>query len=262
MQFGLIATPRSGAQWTDLAQQAERDGYRTLLLPDTLHIASPFPTLAAAAGVTATLRLRPHVLAAPLRTATATVREVAALQLLSAGRFELGIGIGRPDAAGEAEKLGRPWGSAAERRAHLLATVAAVRAGVDPAPPVVIAASGPRMLAAAATVADRIILAAGPLTTESELAEMVRVVRDNTDRDIRFGHQLVGLGDQVPTWIARQFGHTADELRAAGAAGFLDPDPGSAAAALAARRDALGIDEVLVPEDLAAAFAPVRALLD
>ncbi|WP_280219407.1 hypothetical protein [Nocardia neocaledoniensis] len=57
------------------------------------------------------------------------------------GRFELGIGTGRPDAEHEAESLGMPWGSAAERREHLLATVAAVRARVDPAPPVVVAAT-------------------------------------------------------------------------------------------------------------------------
>lgn len=259
MKFAIVITPRSGTEWASAARDAEQQGYRTILLPDTLNTPSPFPALAAVAAVTSTVRLRPNVLAAPLRTAAATVRETAALQLLSDGRFELGIGSGRPDAGSEAERLGMPWGSAAERRAQLADTIAAVRAAVDPAPPVVVAASGPRMLAAAAEFADRILLAAGPQVTEAELADMVRVVRDNTDRDIRFSHQLIGIGDRLPYWTSTRLGLTIDELRAAGAAGVLDADPAAAAEVLENRRAKYGIDEVIIPGELSGAFAPVLA---
>ncbi|MFI6043126.1 LLM class flavin-dependent oxidoreductase [Nocardia sp. NPDC051321] len=259
MKFGIVITPRSGAEWATAARDAERQGYHTILLPDTLNTPSPFPTLAAAAAVTSTVRLRPNVLAVALRTAAATVRETAALQLLSDGRFELGIGSGQPDAGAEAERLGLPWGSAAERRAQLADTIAAVRAQVTPAPPVIVAASGPRMLAAAAKFADRILLAAGPQVTEAELADMVRIVRDNADRDIPFSHQLIGIGDRLPYWTSTRLGLSTDELRATGAAGVLDADPSAAAEVLETRRAKYGIDELLIPGELSDAFAPVLA---
>jgi alkanesulfonate monooxygenase SsuD/methylene tetrahydromethanopterin reductase-like flavin-dependent oxidoreductase (luciferase family) len=259
MTFGIVLTPRSGADWAREAAAAERQGYRTLLLPDTRFTPSPFPALAAAAAVTTTIRLRPNVLAAPLRSPAATARETAALQLLSDGRFELGIGSGRPDAAAEAEWLGASWGSAARRRAHLVATIAAVRAQVAPAPPVVIAANGPRMLATAAEFADRILLAAGPAATEAELAELVRTARDGADRPLRFTHQLVGIGQRLPIWISEKLGLTAEVLADAGAAGMIPADPSAAAEMLERRREKYGIDEVIVPGELADDFAPVLA---
>ncbi|MEV0034295.1 LLM class flavin-dependent oxidoreductase [Nocardia sp. NPDC050793] len=256
MKFGMIVTARSGAQWVDAVRAAENQGYRTILLPDTMYTPSPLPMLAAAAAVTDSVRLRPNVLAAPLRHSAALVRDVAALQLLSDGRFELGIGAGRPDAAGEAERLGMPWGSARRRREQLLEAVAAVRAAVDPSPEIVVAASGPRMLAAAAEIADRILLATQPGATETELAAMVRIVRENTDRDIRFTHQLVGIGARLPFWLGKQ-GLTADGLRDAGAAALLPEDPAAAAELLEYRREKYGIDELVVLDELAAACTPV-----
>lgn len=260
MRFGIILTPSSGAEWTRAVVDAERRGYTTVLLPDTLYTPSPLPALAAAAAVTRHLRLRPNVLADPLRTTGQTVRDVAALQLLSDGRFELGIGTGRPDARSEAERLGLPWASAGERRQHLIDTVSAVRAQVDPPPPVVIAANGPRMLATAAAHADRVLLAAAPDATEDELARMVGMVTEHTDRPIRFTLQLTGIGDRVPVWLSARLGLTADKLRAAHAAGLLPSDPQAAVEILESRGARYGIDEVIVPGELADAFAPVVAL--
>ncbi|MEU6828458.1 LLM class flavin-dependent oxidoreductase [Nocardia beijingensis] len=259
MTFGIVLTPRSGADWVRAASAAEQQGYRTILLPDTRFTPSPFPALAAAAAVTTTVRLRPNVLAAPLRTPAATVRETAALQLLSDGRFELGIGSGRPDADAEARWLGASWGSPAQRRARLVDIIAAVRAEVNPAPPVVVAANGPKMLATAAGVADRILLAAGPAATEAELAEMVRTAREVTDRPLRFTHQVVGIGRRLPIWIATKLGSTADALTDAGAAGMIPTEPAAAAEILERRREKYGIDEVIVPGELAGDFAPILA---
>ncbi|BDT92858.1 N5,N10-methylene tetrahydromethanopterin reductase [Nocardia sputorum] len=257
--FGIVLTPRSGVDWARAAAAAEQRGYRTLLLPDTRFTPSPFPALAAAAAVTTTIRLRPNVLAAPLRTPAATVRETAALQLLSDGRFELGIGSGRPDAAAEAQWLGASWGSPGQRRAQVVATIAAVRAEVNPAPPIMIAANGPRMLGTAAEFADRILLAAGPAATEAELADLVRTTREGTDRPLRFTHQVVGIGQRLPIWTATKLGRNADELRDGGAAGMLPAEPSAAAEILEHRREKYGIDEVIVPGELADDFAPILA---
>ncbi|MEV0336682.1 LLM class flavin-dependent oxidoreductase [Nocardia sp. NPDC050717] len=259
MRFGIILTPSPGTQWTRAVAEAEQQGYDTVLLPDTLFTPSPLPALAAAAAVTTTLRLRPNVLADPLRTTGATVREVAALQLLSDGRFELGIGSGRPDAQREAERLGLPWGSAGERREHMVRTIAAVRAEVDPAPPIVIAAGGPRMLATAAGTADRILLAAAPDATEDDLARMVATVTAHTDREVRFTLQAVGIGERLPVWLSARLGHTAHALRAAGAVGLLPSDPQEAVDVLRSRRTRYGVDELIVPGELADAFAPIMA---
>src|SRR4051812_6396812 len=148
-RFGVVAgRPASGEDWLATARRVETLGYDTLLLPDTIHTPSPFPALAAAAAATSTLRVGPWVLAAPFRAPAVVVRETAALQLLSGGRFELGIGTGRPDAAAEAQLLGEAWGSAADRIARLVDVVAAVREQASPVPPVVVAGAGPRVLAA------------------------------------------------------------------------------------------------------------------
>src|SRR5437763_5113081 len=148
-RFGVVAgRPASGADWLSTARNVEALGYDTLLLPDTRYTPSPFPALAAAAAATSMLRVGSWVLAAPFRAPAAVVRETAALQLLSGGRFELGIGTGRPDAAREAALLGEAWGSAADRIARLVDVVTAVREQVSPVPPVVVAGAGPRVLAA------------------------------------------------------------------------------------------------------------------
>lgn len=259
MKFGIVIAPRSGSEWVRQVRRAEADGYGVVLLPDTLYTPSPFPALAAAAAVTSTLRLRPNVLAAPMRSAAATVRETAALQLLSEGRFELGIGTGRPDAEREAGKFGMPWGSAAERRRQLAEVIEAVRAEVRPVPPIVIAASGPRMLATAAGLADRVHLAVAPTATESDLADIVATVRDHTDRPMAFSLQLVAIGDTLPAFMSRYGGLTLEQLRAADSATLLPADPAAAAELLEHRRERLGVDELLVPGELADAFAPILA---
>ncbi|WP_232535215.1 LLM class flavin-dependent oxidoreductase [Nocardia terpenica] len=258
IRFGAIVVPRAGTGWVRAVRAVEEQGIHTLLLPDTLHTASPFPALAAAAAVTSTLRLRPNVLAVPLRTPAAVVRETAALQLLSDGRFELGLGLGRPDAEAEAERLGMPWGSGADRRRALADTVKVVRAEVDPAPIVMVAASGPRTLTAAAEFADRFMAALPPFATESQLARLVGVVRDHTDRPIPFTHTVVGIGDRLSPFLGSAFGMRIEDVRAAGGVGLLPEDPVAAADQLRRWNEQYGIDEIVVPEDLLSELEPVR----
>src|SRR3954447_1954542 len=147
VSFAVVATPRpTQGAWVEQVRMLEDLGYAGVLVPDTLWTASPFPALAAAAVAAPRIRLRTWVLASPMRSPAAVVREAKALQQLSDGRFELGIGTGRPDAATEAARLGMPWGRAADRVAQLESVVTAVREQVAPRPAVVMAASGAKSL--------------------------------------------------------------------------------------------------------------------
>ncbi|WP_043647127.1 LLM class flavin-dependent oxidoreductase [Nocardia thailandica] len=257
LRFGIVPDARSGKEWVAAVRAAEERGYDTVLAPDTLFTPSPFPLLAAAAAVTSDIRLRTNVVAAPLRSAAETVRETAALRLLSDGRFELGIGSGRPQAEQEAQRLGRPWPSAARRRDQVIEVIGAVRSQVDPAPPIVVAAAGPRMLAVAAAHADRVLLAAAPSATESELADLIATARAHTDRPLPCTLQIAGIGDRLPYWLRHHLGHTPADLRARGAAALLPSDPRAALDTLLRRRETHGIDEVVVPGELADAFDPI-----
>jgi len=266
VRTAVVATPAApGAAWAEQVRDLEAAGWDTLLLPDTLRTASPFPALASAAAVTVSLRVRTWVVAAPLRTPGALIREVSALQLLSGGRFELGIGPGRPEAKGEAERLGLPWGSALERIEQVTVAVGAVRGAVSPVPPVAVAAGGNRMLQAAVDLVtgadDRIALAVGPLATLDELASAAERVHALAGRRVRLSHQVSGIGDAVPAWLAHG-GLDGALMRGRGAAGwFPGGDPDAIAEALTRRAGELGIDEVVVPDELAGVFAPVLTRL-
>jgi alkanesulfonate monooxygenase SsuD/methylene tetrahydromethanopterin reductase-like flavin-dependent oxidoreductase (luciferase family) len=179
---------------------------------------------------------------------------VSALQLLSGSRFELGIGIGRPGGESEAAQLGTTWGSATRRRARVREVVDAVRATVTPVPPVVITASGPAMLSEAAGYADRIGLALGPTAPEPELAQLAGLAR--TARAVPLTLQLSGIGQKFIRW-----GSGASPDDAADAAAVLPGDAGAAAELLQERLERFGIDELVVPEDLAEDILPVMGRL-
>src|SRR4051812_6654241 len=115
-RFGVVAgSAPSGADWIATARRAEELGYDTLLIPDTLHTFAPFPALAAAAAVTTGLRVGTYVLSAPNRSPGLVAWESEGLQRLSDGRFELGIGGGRPGAERDAAELGGVFGTPADR---------------------------------------------------------------------------------------------------------------------------------------------------
>lgn len=257
ISFGLVLTPTgTGRQWVERVRAVEAQGWTGLLIPDTLWTTSPFAALAAAAAATTTIRLRTWVIAAPLRSPTVVAREASALQQLSDGRFELGIGTGRPDAEREAELLAVPWGTAGQRIGQVQQVIAAVREKVRPAPPVVVTAAGPRMLAAAATSADRIGLALPPMAAEPDLRAAVDRVRSIAPGTLGLSLQVSGLAGRLPDWLSRS-GLDPQALADAGAVGMLTGDAQQMADTLRRYRDELGIDEVIVPGDLADDFAPV-----
>lgn len=264
-RFGVVVGgPNDGVGWRDQARRVESLGYATLLLPDTLFTPSPFVALAQAAAVTSTLRVGSWVLAAPLRTPGAVVREAATLHELSEGRFELGLGAGRPGGERDASPLGVSWGSPGERVDRVEQTLEAVRERLGDAVPVVLAGAGRRMLALAGRYAASLALPVPPLATLAEVADLATRARaavgDRGDR-LELGLQLVGVGDSVSPYIARQHQVSGSDLRDRGAVGWLPDDPGSATEALQRLREATGVGYLTVPVELAGTLAPVVAHL-
>jgi alkanesulfonate monooxygenase SsuD/methylene tetrahydromethanopterin reductase-like flavin-dependent oxidoreductase (luciferase family) len=82
--------------WLENVRKVEALGYSTVLLGDHPGVGAPSPliALAAAAMTTSTIRLGTQVLANDFRNPVLLAQEAAALDVLSNGRFELGIGSG------------------------------------------------------------------------------------------------------------------------------------------------------------------------
>jgi len=129
-RFGVVtAQARSGEEWAARARQIESMGYSTLLMPDGLRYSSlaPLPALAAAAMTTRSLRVGTYVLANDYRNPVLLAKEAATLDVVSDGRFELGIGAGRPGAAEDNRMLGVPFESGGARVAALAESLALIK---------------------------------------------------------------------------------------------------------------------------------------
>ena len=108
-RFGVsVHGNRSRKEWIEIARQVEDLGYSTLLMPDHLgEQLSPVPALMAAADATSTLRVGSLVFDNDFRHPVMLAKEAATLDVLSAGRLELGLGAGwmKP----EYERAGIPF---------------------------------------------------------------------------------------------------------------------------------------------------------
>ncbi|GID95596.1 LLM class flavin-dependent oxidoreductase [Amorphoplanes digitatis] len=262
-RFGLVAgNARTGTEWVATARRAEELGYDTLLVPDTLHTLSPFAALAAAAAGTTTLRLGTYVLSAPNRSPGLVAWETRSLQLLSGGRFELGIGGGRPGAERDAAALGGDFGTPGERLRRVADTIRTVREGAG-APPILVAASRPGMLRLAADQADIVALGLPPQSSEDELAAMVATLGDRAGAvELHVNVAAVAeTADDVPEWLSRMVGGDPREMARAGGIAFLLGGPGEIAETLLRRRAELGISYIGVSGLFMEQFAPVIDLL-
>ncbi len=113
-RFGVVASPETrventAEQWQQTVRRAADLGYSTVLMPDGLQLLSPFPSLAVAAA-TADIRVGTFVVAAPLRPPLAAAWDAHTLSVLSDGRFDFGIGTGRPGVEQFTAELGLPFG--------------------------------------------------------------------------------------------------------------------------------------------------------
>ncbi|MFI6291732.1 LLM class flavin-dependent oxidoreductase [Nonomuraea sp. NPDC050790] len=255
-RFGTVGGfAATGEAWTGLARRAEELGYSTLLIPDTLNTLSPFTAAAAAAAVTSRLRVGTYVTAAPYRTAAAVAREVSTLQALSGGRFELGIGAGRPGAEQEAAALGVRFGTPSERVERVEETLDAVKDV-----PVLIAAASTRLLRLAAERADTVALGLPATATEDDLAakldELYELAGDRFNR-LEINTNLAAVGDELPAWLSQQLGADPREIVARGGYGIMTGSADQIADTLRSRRDRLGISYVSVSAQFMEQFAPV-----
>jgi probable F420-dependent oxidoreductase len=290
-RFGVVAAQAQSAdQWIGMARRAEELGFSTFLIPDTLGpTLAPIPALTAVAASTRRIRVGSYVFANDVRNPVLLARECAALDFLSGGRFELGLGAGRPGIEGDYRKLGIPHESGGVRVSRLAEGLAIMKrlfagekvdhqgeyyqvAGADlypapvqkPHPPIMIAASGPRLLALAAREADVVALGVGPTQGEEVFREKVDILRnaagDRFDR-LELNANLSAVGDQVHPWMMRQYNVTLEQLREIGSPSILLGSPDEMCAQLEARRERLGISYVNCAAEMMEAMAPIVARL-
>lgn len=95
-RFGYVArTITPGESWAEKARRVEALGYSIFLMPDHFrNQLATVPALTAAALATSRLRVGSLVFANDFRHPAVLAKEAATIDLLSAGRFELGLGAG------------------------------------------------------------------------------------------------------------------------------------------------------------------------
>ena len=260
-RFGVVAPIRTEVPtWRDRVRRIADSGYSTLLMPDVPQWQpAPGPTLAFAAAL-ADLRVGTWVYASPLRPAWSTAWEAHSLSVLTDGRFEMGVGTGRPGIEDELRELGLPVVPPGERLAQVRETVTALRDldGPDLHTQVVMAVRGPKAQALAADVADTVTFALAP---DESRAEVTRLARDfRAIRDLELALHVAVIGDAVAPFMAPPDTDPA-ALRAADSLAILPADPGAAADEIRRRREEMGFSYFVFGADFADALAPVVAEL-
>jgi probable F420-dependent oxidoreductase len=160
------------SRFVDFVRKAEALGYASVCVGDHLdERGAPLALLAAAAMESTMLTLAVHVLNAELRNAAVLAQEARTVQVLSAGRLELGLGAGWLQR--DFDVAGIAMAPFEARLAKLAAVIAQVRSSAGgsniAAPTLVVGGGGPRMLAFAARHAD-IVTVNIPLRGASGLA--------------------------------------------------------------------------------------------
>jgi alkanesulfonate monooxygenase SsuD/methylene tetrahydromethanopterin reductase-like flavin-dependent oxidoreductase (luciferase family) len=260
-RFGVVAPLTTDMPtWRDQVRRVADSGYSTLLMPDVPQWQpAPAPTLAVAATL-CDLRVGTWVYASPLRAAWSTAWEAHSLSVLTDGRFEMGIGTGRPGIEEELRELGLPVIAPSERLTHVRETVTALRKldGPDLYTPVAMAVRGPKAQALAAEVADTVTFAMMP---GEPRAEVLRLARDfRAIRDVELALHVPVIGDTVAPFMAPPDTDPA-ALRAADSLAILPRDPAAAAEEIQRRREEIGFSYFVFGADLGDALAPVVAKL-
>lgn len=262
MRFGVVAPLRTDLPaWRDQVRRIADSGYSTLLMPDVQQWQpAPGPTLAVAATL-ADLRVGTWVYASPLRTPRNMAWEAHSLSVLTEGRFEMGIGTGRPGIEDELRELGLPVVTPTERLSQVREAVTVLRDldGTDLHTPVVMAVRGPKARALAVDLADTVTFAAVPGDSRAEIMRMAadfRAIRD----DVEFALHVPVVGNVVSPFMAPPDTDTA-ALRAADSLMVLPSDPAAATEEILRRREESGFTYFVVGANAADALAPVVAEL-
>jgi probable F420-dependent oxidoreductase len=219
-RFGVsVWHARSRAEFAEKARKIEALGYDTLTLPDHLtDRIAPMPALVSAADATKTLRVGTNVLNNDLRHPVLVAREAAAVDLLTDGRLQLGLGAG--SIRSEYDQIGLGFdkgGTRVERLAEAVKIIKGLLKGEQvtfagrhyrvtghaiaplpeqrPHPPILIGGNGPHLLALAAREADIVGLSGitfrggGAVPPDlsgwrvSSVDERVRIVREAAGKE-------------------------------------------------------------------------------
>jgi alkanesulfonate monooxygenase SsuD/methylene tetrahydromethanopterin reductase-like flavin-dependent oxidoreductase (luciferase family) len=261
-RFGVVAPLRADvATWRDQVRRIADSGFSTLLMPDVQQWQpAPGPTLAVAATL-ADLRVGTWVYASPLRPPWSMAWEAHSLSVLTEGRFEMGIGTGRPGMEDELRSLGLPVTTPGERLAEVRETVTALRSldGADLHTPVAMAVRGPKARALAAEVADTVTFAAFPGDSRASITGLAAdflAVRD----DVELAVHVSVVGDVVAPFMTAPDTDPA-ALRAMDSLAILSSDPSAATQEILRRREESGFSYIVVGANAVDAFAPVVAEL-
>jgi probable F420-dependent oxidoreductase len=303
-RFGVQEHRASSAkEWKEKARQAESLGYSALYLPD--HFGDqlgPIAALMAAADATTKLRVGALVFDNDYRHPVVLAKEAATLDLLSDGRFDLGLGAGWM--ASDYEQAGMPYDSAGTRIERLeegLQIIKGLMAGASfsftgkhyrvkelegsplpltkPHPPILLGGGGPKMLRLAAREAD-IVNVNFNLRDGRVSRNLVRSgLAEATDEKMAWIREAAGerLG-QIELSVTVFLANITDDRMAVAtpmAAGlgseatdvldmphFLIGTVDEVVDQLEKRRARYGISFVIVPGDVVEAFAPVVKRLD
>lgn len=260
-RFGIVAPCLGGlSTWREQIRRIAGHGYSTVLMPDFPRLQpAPAPALAVAASV-ADVRVGTWVYAAPFRAPWLTAWEAHSLTLLTDGRFEMGIGVGRPGIEEELRERGLPVPGPGERLDQVRQTVAALREldGGSRHTPVAMAVSGPKARALAAEIADTVTFAMAP--SDSRAAVEQRIRDFHSTRAVELSMHVPVVGDAVSPFMAPPTTDTT-ALRAADSLAYLPADPAAAADELRRRREETGVSYVAFGANVADLFAPLVAEL-
>jgi probable F420-dependent oxidoreductase len=253
-RFGILAEHAvSRSTLLETARRAEDAGFDTLLLRDHFieepfgHQLAPFPALTAVAAVTERLRVGTLVCANDYRHPVMLAKEAATLDLLSEGRFELGLGAGFSQA--EYDQAGMPFDRPGVRVDRLQEAIQVIKriwattpgtftgelytvTGLDgfpkpvqrPRPPIHIGGAGRRMLSLAAREAD-IVGIQSVSTTSGSVNNAAQ-------------HRLAAKVAEQVDWVRQVAGDRLSDLELSTTATFIiSDDRHTAAADLAHQRD-------------------------
>ncbi len=178
-RFGVnVSRAGSRAEWVEKARKIEALGFSTLTVADHLtDLLAPMPAVISAAEATKQLRVGTNVLNNDLRHPVLVAREAATVDLLTDGRFQLGLGAGSIQA--EYDQAGLTFDGGATRVARLAEAITVIKGLLKgeqvtfagqyyrvtghtiaplpvqkPHPPILIGGNGRRLLALAAREAD------------------------------------------------------------------------------------------------------------
>ena len=261
LRFGVVAPLRTDLPtWRDQVRRIADSGYSTLLMPDVQQWQpAPGPTLAVAATL-ADLRVGTWVYATPLRPPWSMAWEAHSLSILTEGRFEMGIGTGRPGIEDELRQLGLPMVPPGQRLSQVRDAITSLRDldGPDFHTPIVMAVRGPKARALAVDLADTVTFTAMPGDSRAEIMRMA--VDFRAIRDVELALHVPVVGDAVSPFMTSPDTDPA-ALRAADSLSVLPADPTAAIEEVLRRREEGGFSYFVVGANTAAAFARVVAEL-